>query len=33
MKRDGMENSRNEIIDKKNNKTNGLDSDIDNQLS
>ena len=29
MKRDGIENSHNEIIDKKNNKTNGLDYHID----
>ena len=32
MKRDDIENSRNEIIDKKNNKTNGLDSDIDKSV-
>jgi uncharacterized protein YbjT (DUF2867 family) len=29
MKRDGIENTQNEIIDKKNNKPNGLDHDID----
>ncbi len=28
MERDGIENSQNEIIDKKNNKPNGLDHDI-----